>query len=78
MCRALAKMGYGRERVLEAYAALHEMDMLGFLTFRPTTLMKDEARDLMVDLNLPVSDALSLATRVNHASGLMTEEEHLL
>jgi len=37
VCRALAKVGYSREKVGEAYATLGEMSELGFLSSIPSS-----------------------------------------
>jgi predicted nucleic acid-binding protein len=78
VCRALVKVGYASEKVVEAYAALNEMDELGFLKSVSTSVVRHEAKDLIVKLNLYVADALSLATAVVNSSDLLTEDRHLL
>jgi len=78
VCRALLKAGYSSEKIRETHATLSEMDELGFLKSVPTSALKSEAKDLMVDLNLYVCDALSLATAVVSSSDLLTEDRHLL
>ena len=78
VCRALVKVEYPPEKVGEAYATLVEMDELGFLKSVSTAVLKDKAKDLIVELNLYVSDALSLATALVNSSDLITEDRHLL
>jgi len=78
VCRALVKVGYPSEKVGEAYAALREMSELGFLRSIPTAASRDKAKDLIVELNLYVADALSLASAVLSSSNLLTEDRHLL
>lgn len=78
VCRALQKAGYSSEKIEETYATLSEMDELGFLKSVPTSVSKSQAKDLMVDLNLYVCDALSLAAAVISSSDILTEDRHLL
>lgn|GEM_PF-616288 len=78
VCRALVKVGYRPERVEEAYATLSEMAELGFLTLVSTGVLRTEAKDLIVELNLYVADALSLSAALVNSSDLLTEDKHLL
>ncbi len=78
VCRALVKVGYPTGKVAEAYATLSEMGEFGFLKSVPTVVLRDEAKQLIVELNLCVADALSLATAVVNSSDLVTEDRHLL
>jgi len=78
VCRALVKVGYSHEKVREAYATLREMIELGFLKSISTAASRDRAKDLIVELNLYVADALNLASAVLSSSNLLTEDRHLL
>ena len=78
VCRALIKVGYPVEKVKEAYATLSDMEDLDFLRSAPTVKLRSEAKDLMVELNLYVADALHLAVATVNFSNLLTEDRHLL
>ena len=78
VCRALIKVGYPSEKVEEAYATLAEMVEDGFLKLIPTTGLIEETKELIVELNLYVADALSLAAATASSSDLLTEDRHLL
>ncbi|MEM3045014.1 MAG: type II toxin-antitoxin system VapC family toxin [Candidatus Bathyarchaeia archaeon] len=78
VCRALVKVGYPSGKIREAYATLSEMSELGFLELVPTAMLRDVAKDAMVELNLYVADALTLAAAIINSSDLLTEDRHLL
>ncbi|MEM3608296.1 MAG: hypothetical protein QW238_05485 [Candidatus Bathyarchaeia archaeon] len=77
VCRALVKVGYPSGKIREAYATLIEMGELGFLELVPTAMLRDVAKDAMVELNLYVA-ALTLAAAIINSSDLLTEDRHLL
>ena len=78
VCRALVKAGYPSGKVEEAYAALDEMHNLGFMTSVPIAKLADQAKDLIVRLNLYVADSIVLAASILNSSDLLTEDRHLL
>ncbi len=78
VCRALVKARYPTEKVEETYAALNEMHDLGFIKSVPIEKLDDEAKDLVIRLNLYVADSLVLAAAVVTSSDLLTEDRHLL
>ncbi|MFQ5711886.1 MAG: type II toxin-antitoxin system VapC family toxin [Candidatus Geothermarchaeales archaeon] len=78
VCRALVRVGYTSQKVEEAYAALSEMSNLDFLKMVAVTALKDRAKELIIALNLYVADAASLATALDNAADLLTEDKHLL
>ncbi len=61
VCRALVKAGYPREKVEETFAALSEMESLGFVTPVPLATLANEAMNLIIALNLYAADSLVLA-----------------
>jgi len=77
VCRALVKVGYPPEKVEEAYATLREMSELGFLKPVPVSTLIDKAKDLILEVNLYVADALTLAAALTTSSDLLTEDRHL-
>ncbi len=76
--RGLARAGYPKEAASEAYGVLSEMADLGFLEVIPVSRTLDKARDLMLELNLYASDAVTLASAILSGANLISEDRHLL
>lgn len=78
VARALMKVNFPREKVYGSYSLLKELADLGFLTVISVSIVRDLAKEFVVELNLFASDAVHAATAAKAGLDLVTEDEHLL
>ena len=78
VCRGLIKAGFPEDKVVEALRVLEEMAGSGFLRLVPLSQVVKGVGRLMIDLNLYVIDAVTLAVSFDEHLDLVTEDRHLL
>ena len=76
--RGLSKVSYPRDKVSKAGKVLMEMADLGFLDVVPISSVLEESMNLIMDLNLYASDAVTLASALIKRVDLLSEDRHLL
>ncbi len=78
VARGLSKVGYSRDGVLKALEVLREMVELGFLDLVSVSSVLEQAMELIIELGLYASDAVTLASAIARRVDLVSEDRHLL